>query len=244
MKNRRLIFISLGAGVGCALIILALARVGPFGMAKMLAPRAPTHGAGAGASARPQGEGAYQAQAEAQPGMPLQIISASIGPAPQGVSPQVAGHVGTYEAQVRNASQQNVIAYAVRWEAADAPQTAGGGACFTHSAPDLAHPVLRRGETQTVAHALALRSPSMRATVDLVLLSDGTAYGRNACGSLQRLQENISTHLATEQWALDTLHSQGAKSLEEKLETDLASKDAYRKIYLSPRVYPAAPSGQ
>lgn len=244
MKSRRLIFITLGAGAGCALMILALARVGPFGMAKMFAHRAPNHAAAPGAPAEPQGENVHQVQVESQPGSPLQIISASIGPAPQGVSTHAAGRVGSFEAQVRNVSQQNVMAYAIRWQAADAPQTARGGACFAHSAPDLAHPALRPGETQTVTHALALRSPNMRASVDLALLSDGTAYGRNACRSLERLQQNVSTHLATEQWALDTLRSQGAKSLEEKLQADLASKDAYRKIYLNPRVRPAAPSGQ
>ncbi len=187
--------------------------------------------------AAPQGSPSYEAMPASQPGMPLQVTSATITPSP-------GGRAGSYQATLSNDSDQDVLAYTIRWLPASASVTAPGtgGTCSSRFAPDSQHPLLRPGETQTQTSGFGLRGPTLQAMVDFVFLSDGSAYGPNSCHTLQQMQEEWAVRNATEQWALSILQSQGAHALENELQSDLTNKAAFGKMLLNPTYHPVPSS--
>jgi len=147
----------------------------PMKRTAQIAHLARTSMAAAAESAAPQISSGSQAVPASQPGMPLQVTSATITPFP-------TERGGSFQATLTNTSGQDVLAYTIRWlPATVSVYTPGpGGTCHSRMATDDQHPLLRPGAVETDRSGFGLRPGTLQAMVDLVVLSDGSACGPNS----------------------------------------------------------------
>jgi len=175
--------------------------------------------------------------AEGHPGSPIRISPAK----PTGVQ-SVAGkdHLAfTY--LIENVSDRNVVLYAINWiwqDASGAVIKKGDYSYFWSFDAD--KPVLRPGESRSLTKDFLPRGAVLKARVDSVLLSDGSAYGPDESRTRQRFRYMLSATRSTERRILSLLESQGAEKVKEILRRNLAAEVQERK-YFETKLIPPMP---
>lgn len=173
-----------------------------------------------------------------QPTSPLQILSvAPITPQPPpGMPADRVPDFKAYTVLLKNLTGQDVILYALQLTSADAAQNAAprGGKFTARFAAGPGKPALAAGQTKSDVVYLMWGRGELAIRVDVVLLDDGTAYGKNTSRALDDFQENISTRQALEHAILSALQSQGPEAAERLLKEQLAYLDSQVAKYMSP----------
>jgi len=155
-----------------------------------------------------------------QPTAPVQVTIAEPGAIGESLPAQLADKAYIEGYAVRNLSSANVLAVTTRWTRQDAEGSAlPGGGCASQSTTRAELPVLKPGESKTFQQTLARGTPLAEVEIDLVLLDDGSAFGANRCGDLERIQARLDgmkmVHLAM----LHVLETRGPDALESLVRT-------------------------
>jgi hypothetical protein len=79
------------------------------------------------------------------------------------------------------------------------------------------------------------RSGTLKATVDFVLLADGTYYGRDRFRTLDMLQKHLEATRSVEEYVLSLLNTEGPDAVKRFLESELA-KGAQDQKLLHPKL--------
>ena len=173
-----------------------------------------------------------KAIAERQPDSPVRISPAAPTGSPSAVSKD---HIA-FTCVLENASDEDVVLYAINWIWQDESGTVLTRSTYTYLwFFDPGKPVLKAGEIKTLTKDLIPSGPVLRAQIDSVLLADGVAYGRDESHSRQRFRYLLSATRSTERKILSLLESQGPEKVKDFLRKELA-KEAQERNYYNPKL--------
>ena len=141
-----------------------------------------------------------------------------------------------YTITLRNATQQPVVCYTLSslWYDASGALVGGGTVSMRSSGDDWTEPLIPAGGTASTQVTEIQRSSTLKATVDFVLLADGTFYGPDRFRTLDKLQQQLKATRGMEKYVLSLLNSEGPDALKGFLESELA-KGAQDKKLFTPR---------
>jgi hypothetical protein len=163
---------------------------------------------------------------------PVQITSVRpiLVPSQAAKAPAAAeGLLTAYEVSVSNTSAQNVIVLALEFVMEDANGAALSRNAFSSFFSAGGKPAIAAGAVRTIQHVLAARPGTLKPRVDVVLLSDGSAWGNNASRAVERFTDSLAIKRSAEKWILSLLESDGLEKTKETLRQDLAKEVEERK---------------
>ena len=131
---------------------------------------------------------------------------------------------------LRNATQQPVICYTLSFSWYDANGAAARGGGVRYSGGDWSQPSIPSGGTATAQQIMLQRSGTLKATVDFVLLADGTYYGRDRFRTLDMLQKHLEATRSMEEYVLSLLNTEGPDAVKRFLESELAQGAQDQKL--------------
>ena len=134
---------------------------------------------------------------------------------------------------LRNAADHPVVCYALSfsWYDASGALFGGSGMDIRYSADDWTKPLIPAGGTATTQVTMLQRSGTLKATVDFVLLADGTFYGPDRFRTLDMLQKYLHATRSTEKYVLSLLNTEGPDAVKRFLESDLAQGPQDEKLF-------------
>jgi hypothetical protein len=131
---------------------------------------------------------------------------------------------------LRNATQQPVICYTLSFSWYDANGAAASGGHVRYSGGDWSQPSIPSGGTATAQEIMLQRSGTLKATVDFVLLADGTYYGRDRFRTLDMLQKHLEATRSVEENVLSLLNTEGPDAVKRFLTSELAQGAQDQKL--------------
>ena len=133
---------------------------------------------------------------------------------------------------LRNATDQPVVCYALSfsWQDASGAEVGGGPTAMRNSGSDWTEPLIPAGGTATTQVTTLQRASTLKATVDFVLLADGTFYGPDHSRTLDKLQKQLEATRMMEKYVLLLLNTEGPDAVKRFLEHELAQGAQDQKL--------------
>ena len=169
-----------------------------------------------------------------QPDSPLQIVSMrpiAAPAAPAGTPARFAEAMASYELVLRNKSDVPIMAWAISHEA----QVGTGLARTCQGSAGFREPMIAARETKTIYPSLHKHaSPTFTPVIDLVLLQDGSYFGKDTCRNLADYQTKLDTRRTTLSVVMRLLRTDGADAtalwIKQELDRDVQPLMNPRKI--------------
>jgi hypothetical protein len=139
----------------------------------------------------------------------LRVASMKVVRSPPEMPAQMLARMARYEVNLENVSGKGVMAYAISYNFFSADGSPRGRTCGSSFGFDITNPMIGTGQTKTTYANLAKRGVRVTPVVDLAVLDDGSAYGKDTCGVLSQFQQSLAARRATQQAVLHRLEKDG-----------------------------------
>ena len=131
---------------------------------------------------------------------------------------------------LRNATRQPVVSYAIGFSWYDANGAMVSGGVVMCSGGDWTQPSIPADGTASTEAGMLQRSSTLKATVDFVLLADGTYYGPDSFRTLDMLQKHLEATRSMEESVLSLLNTEGPDAVKRFLTSELAQGAQDQKL--------------
>jgi hypothetical protein len=156
---------------------------------------------------------------------------------PQDVPPQVPFAVNSYQMTVSNQESRGVLAYALEYRFEDSTGTSKGRTCASSYVFDKSQPRISPGASHSLTPQFSIPpgTVTLKAILDLVLFDDGSYLGANACGTLGRIQHELTARRNTQAAILRMLEAEGLERTKQSLRSEISKRETDDKVILNPK---------